>query len=556
MVALGLTPDEGLTPAQLYGLLGALDGWLVSELGEMPEPFDLLVVGGAAVSLQWDPARLTNDVDVISDMLPPVLWEGAASVAVHQKGVRTDWLNDAAKIGALSTEVDARPTLMYEGRTLRVYGAGARYVLAMKLVAGRAVDLGDMPTLLDAAEFESLDDALSWTARAHPHRQIPVAAQYILEEAWEERMARSGSRRPSAAKNAGWFSVRPATGATWGWELVMQQPGGETLTGGPRHPSMEAALDAAAFACSVLDDHGSLRVGQWEQGGELDGRVPGEPRPTLLPVPQADGWVLQLTRCGRRAGDNFPNLPDPRRGLSSSALPPEGQQGGWCSGTAGAATGTRVRGLCLSPIGAQVPPLRPPAPEVDPMLAMKLSRSGTLGVHVRPNQRDNQGWEVTTTDPDGSPRQLSVRHPTVEEAEHARDFLVRLVNVHPRLHIPGSAQRSSESDVGSAAAPPSGEPPTVGLYSPDQGARWYVQCQNPDGTVDATSPPYPTREAAANVLDQLGRLSVVTSDSDIGHRAVADPTSSACPCSRKGWRCGHIEPPAPEPPDRGHGLSL
>ena len=298
MVALGLTPDEGLTPAQLYGLLGALDRWLVSELGEIPEPFDLLVVGGAAVSLQWDPARLTNDVDVISDMLPPVLWEGAASVAVHQKGVRTDWLNDAAKIGALSAGVDARPTLMYEGRTLRVYGAGARYVLAMKLVAGRAVDLGDMPTLLEAAEFESLDDALSWTARAHSHRQIPVAAQYILEDAWEERMARFGSRRPSAAKNAGWFSVRPATGATWGWELVMKQPGGETLTGAPRHPSMEAALDAAAFACSVLDDHGSLRVEQWEQGGELGGRVPGEPRPTLLTVPQADGWVLQLTGAG------------------------------------------------------------------------------------------------------------------------------------------------------------------------------------------------------------------------------------------------------------------
>ena len=183
-------------------------------------------------------------------------------------------------------------------------------------------------------------------------------------------------------------------------------------------------------------------------------------------------------------------------------------------------------------------------------------RPAARGVYVRPGQLDNQGWEVTTTDPDGSPRKLSVRHPTAGEAEHARDFLVRLLNVHPQLHILGSAQPSGESDVGSAAAPPSGEPPTVGLYSPDQGARWYVQCRNPDGTVDAASPPYPTREAAFNVLNQIGLLSVATADRDIGHRAVVEPTSSACPCSLKGWRCGHIEPPEPEPPDRGHGLSL
>ena len=97
MVALGLTPDEGLTPAQLYGLMGALDQWLVSEVGKMPTSFELLVVGGAAVSLQWDPARLTNDVDVISDRLPRALWEGAASVATSQKGVRTDWLGYAKR---------------------------------------------------------------------------------------------------------------------------------------------------------------------------------------------------------------------------------------------------------------------------------------------------------------------------------------------------------------------------------------------------------------------------------------------------------------------------
>ena len=48
------------------------------------------------------------------------------------------------------------------------------------------MDLDDLPTLLRAAQFESLDEALEWVTRAHSHRLIPVAAQYILEEAWAD----------------------------------------------------------------------------------------------------------------------------------------------------------------------------------------------------------------------------------------------------------------------------------------------------------------------------------------------------------------------------------
>ena len=47
--------------------------------------------------------------------------------------------------------------------------------------------------------------------------------------------------------------------------------------------------------------------------------------------------------------------------------------------------------------------------------------------------------------------------------------LVRLVNVHPQLHILGwDPQRSAESGAGAYAPPPRDETPTVGVYSPDQ----------------------------------------------------------------------------------------
>lgn len=174
-------------------------------------------------------------------------------------------------------------------------------------------------------------------------------------------------------------------------------------------------------------------------------------------------------------------------------------------------------------------------------------RAGAAGVHVRPYPHDDHGWEVATTEPDGSPRQLSGPHPTAAAAEQARDFLARVLNIHPQLRILGQ-HPPSESD----------EAPTVGIFSPDRDGPWYLVCQNPDGTTDATSPPYPTYQAASDTLDQLGLLSISTTDLDLGQRIAVEPTSTSCRCSLKGWRCEHIEVEGPEaePPDLGHGLSL
>ena len=164
---------------------------------------------------------------------------------------------------------------------------------------------------------------------------------------------------------------------------------------------------------------------------------------------------------------------------------------------------------------------RPAAPR------RRLSGSVPLGVSVRPHPLDDHRWEVTTTASDGSPRRLSGPHPTIEEAEQARDFMVRLVNTHPQLHILGrDPQRSADPDVGSYTQPPRDQVPTVGVYSPAKEGPWYVQCRTPDHGEYATSPPYPTYQAASQALDQLGLLSMATADRDIGHRAVAEPTST------------------------------
>lgn len=119
-----------------------------------------------------------------------------------------------------------------------------------------------------------------------------------------------------------------------------------------------------------------------------------------------------------------------------------------------------------------------------------------LGVHVRRYQLDNHGWEVAATEPDSLPRPLSGPHPTLAEAEEARDFLIRLVNAHPMLHILG----------------PDPEPrdrPTVGVFNHSPNEPWYLLCLNADGTVDDKSPPYPSNRAAAAVLGQIRLLTIV-----------------------------------------------
>lgn len=174
--------ERGLTREQLIGLFEELDLWLAARKAAH---YQMLVVGGAAIALQWNPSRLTNDVDAISEGFTDELREGITAVAATQN-VRPDWLNDASKISTLSPQADASPTPIYEGTNLTIYGAGTRYVMAMKAISGRPVDLADLPVLVRAADFDTLDEALEWIDRAYPLRPTPVSARYALEQIWAD----------------------------------------------------------------------------------------------------------------------------------------------------------------------------------------------------------------------------------------------------------------------------------------------------------------------------------------------------------------------------------
>ena len=162
------------TRVELLAYFAEVDGELPLGAGT---PVRLAVIGGAAVTFLID-GRLTDDVDVISEGMPETVRDAAARVG-GRHGLRTDWINDAAKgsLPNLPPDLEA----VYTGTRLEVYRASARYLLATKLHAGRAVDLLDAVPLAAAAGVTTRDMMLDLVQEAYPQAWLAPALQYRIE---------------------------------------------------------------------------------------------------------------------------------------------------------------------------------------------------------------------------------------------------------------------------------------------------------------------------------------------------------------------------------------
>ena len=262
MAALGLTPDpeKELTARRIGGLLSQVDDGLGGL--RLAAPVEIVVVGGAAVAMQWNPRRVTYDVDVVSEGIPAGFWGVVAAVAEAEK-LDDDWLNAAARVKAPTGPTPGEPTELYRGSHLRVYGASPHFVLAMKLLSGRGVDRPDIPALLEASRPRSRDELYDLVERAYPNVQIPAATRYIIEQVWAdyaaahpERVQRGeGTRREHRVS----LAVQPTLNQTAGWDVAIRTPEGVTLRRSGLYPTKDAAEAAARFAVDVVDVHFPLR---------------------------------------------------------------------------------------------------------------------------------------------------------------------------------------------------------------------------------------------------------------------------------------------------------
>ncbi|MCG2622538.1 DUF6036 family nucleotidyltransferase [Arthrobacter sp. I2-34] len=118
---------------------------------------DIYLVGGAAIALEYSSRRSTADIDATYQ--PEQTVNDVAREMTTDLGLDPKWLNSSAKAWLPNgTDLEATTVLIAENLTLRV--ASPRFLLAMKLAAGRDRDIHDIAVLCRALGIQSAEEAV------------------------------------------------------------------------------------------------------------------------------------------------------------------------------------------------------------------------------------------------------------------------------------------------------------------------------------------------------------------------------------------------------------
>lgn len=140
---------------------------------------DVFIVGGAAMALAYDSARVTRDVDA---MFVPhgVVLEEAAHVA-DDLGLPRWWLNEQASV-YISGKTDPGKRRVFDHPGLRVMAASPDHIFAMKALAARTRDVDDLRSLAKIIGIESADAALQICTDFYPDEPISPRSAAVLQE--------------------------------------------------------------------------------------------------------------------------------------------------------------------------------------------------------------------------------------------------------------------------------------------------------------------------------------------------------------------------------------
>ena len=167
----------------------------------------LTIVGGAALALLWED-RLTRDVDVLEhrfrwavgseggrrtravdfiSMRIPVDLARAVQLVAETENLPWNWLNEAAAI--FTPVCDLEPQTLYRSDCLVVASPSRRVLLAMKLHAGREVDLEDAARLADDTAITDAEQLLGLVAHAFGPDAVTYDTELFAERAlaWGHR---------------------------------------------------------------------------------------------------------------------------------------------------------------------------------------------------------------------------------------------------------------------------------------------------------------------------------------------------------------------------------
>ena len=144
---------------------------------------DIFIVGGAAMALAYDAARVTRDVDA---MFKPhgIVHEEAIRVA-DDLGLPRWWLNEQASSYA-ARGGDQNAPHVFDHPGLRVSAASPEHLLAMKVLAGRRRDADDITYLVKHLGLTSTADVLAVCTAVFPDEPVPDRSRLILDDLFDE----------------------------------------------------------------------------------------------------------------------------------------------------------------------------------------------------------------------------------------------------------------------------------------------------------------------------------------------------------------------------------
>ncbi|MGX1163696.1 hypothetical protein FBY31_4506 [Arthrobacter sp. SLBN-100] len=118
---------------------------------------DIYLVGGAAIAVEFDSRRSTTDIDAV--YLPEQTVQEIATEMASDVGLDPRWLNNAARAYIPDGEdSEAAEVAIADNLMLRV--ASPRFLLAMKLAAGRDRDIPDIAVLCRTLNIKTAEAAV------------------------------------------------------------------------------------------------------------------------------------------------------------------------------------------------------------------------------------------------------------------------------------------------------------------------------------------------------------------------------------------------------------
>ncbi|WP_440710638.1 DUF6036 family nucleotidyltransferase [Herbiconiux sp. YIM B11900] len=151
-----------MTEARLFSAdeLASLLTELGERIGRRGESVDAYVIGGAAMAIGLGSRRATEDVDGLFRPFEVVREEAAAMAA--EQGLPSDWVNQSA-FAFMSFESDDTDARVLEIGGLHLRLASPRFLLAMKMAAGRLKDHEDIVTLIRHLQITDPDEIVDLT---------------------------------------------------------------------------------------------------------------------------------------------------------------------------------------------------------------------------------------------------------------------------------------------------------------------------------------------------------------------------------------------------------